>query len=248
MTENLEVRGNDLGDLGSLGTPPFRGLPGVGPSAWFLSALAAIALVTGGSVLAAILVPDLRTILLREDGIIETGGVLFLAGVVLWAGVAMATRGVRPPLALAGLLGLAELMDETSFGARLFGFHPPALYGGGQLDGFHDLLILSYRWLSDIAPVLGWLLAGLMLAISAAAALLALRLAAGTKTAPWLAGHALIVLHLGLIGLAQVIDIATGSRAMSAVEEVLELDAAVVLAFYVAQQALATRPAMMPAR
>ena len=160
----------------------------------------------------------------------------------------MANRGLRLPLALGGLLGLAELMDETSFGARLLGFQPPALYGGGQLDGFHDLLILSYRLLSDVTPVLGWLLAGLMLAISAAAALLALRLAAGTKTASWLANHALILLHLGLIGLAQVIDIAASSRAMSAVEEVLELDAAVVLAFYVAQQALAARPTMMPAR
>jgi hypothetical protein len=192
-------------------------------------------------------VPGLRPVLLREDGIVEMGSVLILAGAVLWAGVATAAGGLRLPLALGGLLGLAELMDETSFGARLLGFQPPALYGGGQLDGFHDLLILAYRLLAHVTPVLGWLLAGLMLAISAAAALLALRLADRTQRAPWLASHALILLHLGLIGLAQVIDIATGSRAMSAVEEVLELDAAVVLALYAAQQALATRPAMMPA-
>ena len=41
---------------------------------------------------------------------------------------------------------------------------------------------------------------------------------------------------LRFIGLAQVIDIAASSRAFAAVEEVLELNAAILLAFYVVQQ------------
>ncbi len=45
--------------------------------------------------------------LLKEDGFIETGS------------------AARPPVLFGGLVALAELLDETSFGARLFGFQPP---------------------------------------------------------------------------------------------------------------------------
>jgi hypothetical protein len=45
----------------------------------------------------------------------------------------------------------------------------------------------------------------------------------------------LLVAHVALLGLSQLIDVVATSRPLSAVEEVLELNAAVVLAFYVAQ-------------
>jgi hypothetical protein len=63
-------------------------------------------------------------------------------------------------------------------------------------------------------------------------------------TTIWLSGHGLIFLHFGFIGMAQVIDAAaSASHALSAVEEMLELNAAIVLAFYVMQQALSGREA-----
>jgi hypothetical protein len=235
MTQHLELRPAAVRDLPPLSRPAFPWLQRIGRSPGLIPALTVITLCTVASLLTAILAPGLRGALLREDGIIEMGSVVILAGVVLWAGVATLVGGLRAPLVLGGLLGLAELMDETSFGARLFGFEPPALYGGGQLDGFHDLLILTYRLLVDVAPALGWLFAALILAIAAGAALLAIRLAGSRQMgAPHrLANHSLLFLHVALIALAQVIDIATHSRAMSAVEEVLEFNAAVVLAFYV---------------
>ncbi|WP_432285660.1 hypothetical protein SLT36_02425 [Aminobacter sp. BA135] len=200
-------------------------------------ALALVGAVTTAAALAVIVAPGIRHLLLKEDGIVETGTVLFLAAAVFGAAASTLRRGPRITVVLAGLIGLAELLDETSFGARLFGFQPLGLYGGGQLDGFHDLLILAYRMLRDVSHGLAWLLVALMLALSAGLVLLALRHIrqgmAGTTT--WLSGHALLLLHVGFIGLAQAIDIAASSRALAAVEEVLEMNAAMLLAAYVVQ-------------
>lgn len=201
-------------------------------------ALALTGAVTVASALAAIFAPGLRSLLLREDGIVEMGTVIFLAAAALGAGAATALRGLRIPLALAGLIGLAELLDETSFGSRLFGFQPLPLYGGGQLDGFHDLLILAFRLLQQVSHNLAWLLVALMLALSVGLVVFAVRQIARNMagaTTTWLSGHALLFLHVGFIGLAQAIDIAASSRAVSAVEEVLEMNAAILLAFYVVQ-------------
>ncbi|WEX79064.1 hypothetical protein PYH37_004047 [Sinorhizobium numidicum] len=202
-------------------------------------ALAAIGFCTLAAASAAVLVPHVRPLLLQEDGIIEMASVVCLAIAAFGAGAASAIWGLRTPLVVAGLIGLAELLDETSFGSRVFGFEPPELYGGGELDGFHDLLILAYRLLNGISSILAWLWVGLMLAVSAGAMLFAARqLGNGLRGAgSWLTDHILIFLHIGFIGLAQVIDVATDSRALSAVEEMLELNAAFALVFYVAQQA-----------
>lgn len=200
-------------------------------------AVSLVGTVTASSALAAILAPGIRHLLLQEDGIVETGTALFLMLAVVGALASTALRGARLPVMLAGAIGLAELLDETSFGARLFGFAPLPLYGGGQLDGFHDLLILVYRLLQGISQNLAWLLVALMLGLSiglvAFAARQVVRNMTGATTA--LSGHALLLLHLGFIGLAQVIDIATSSRVFSAVEEVLEMNAAMLLALYVVQ-------------
>ncbi|MDR7224404.1 hypothetical protein [Aminobacter aminovorans] len=200
-------------------------------------ALVLVGAVTVAAALAAILAPGIRHLLLREDGIVEMGTVIFLAAAVLGAGASTLLRGPRIPVMLAGLIGLAELLDETSFGARLFGFQPLPLYGGGQLDGFHDLLILAYRLLRDVGHGLAWLLVALLLVLSVGTLTLAVRQIARNMTGAttWLSGHALLFLHVGFIGLAQAIDVAASSRALAAVEEVLELDAAMLLAFYVVQ-------------
>jgi hypothetical protein len=71
--------------------------------------------------LAVIVAPGIRHLLLKEDGIVETGTVLFLAAAVFGAAASTLRRGPRVTVVLAGLIGFAELLDETSFGARLFG-------------------------------------------------------------------------------------------------------------------------------
>jgi hypothetical protein len=208
-------------------------------SQWLIYALVAIAVCTLAAALIAILAPGARPALLQEDGIIEMASVACLAAVVLGAAAASAIWGLRAPLLVAGLIGFAELMDESSFGARVFGFQPPALYGGGELDGFHDLLTLAYRLLRDVDRSLAWVWLGLLLAASLGIMMFAL-IQLGNRIRNRRSGltdHVLIFLHIGFIGLAQVIDIATASNALSAVEEMFEFNASLALVFYVAQQA-----------
>ncbi len=202
-------------------------------------ALAAIGTCTVFAAVVAIFAPGVRPALLQEDGIVEMASVACLATVVLGAGAASVMWGLRAPLLVAGLIGFVELVDETSFGSRVFGFQPPALYGGGELDGFHDLLILAYRLLRDVSQILAWVWVGLMLAVSVGVALFALRQVGNRMrgVGSWFTDHVLIFFHIGFIGMAQAIDVATTSNALSAVEEMFEFNAALALVFYVAQQA-----------
>jgi hypothetical protein len=208
-----------------------------------LAAIAATAICTLAIALIAILAPGARTFLLREDGIVETASVVCLVIALVAALTGLLTQGLRLPFLLAGLIAFVELLDETSFGARAFGFKPPALYGGGELDGFHDLMILAYRLLRDVSPGLGWIWAGLIFLASAGVGLLALRLAVNEIRGEHsrLADHAVLFLHVALVGAAQGLDV---SGASSALEEALELSAAVVLVFYVLQHL--SQPELLP--
>lgn len=86
---------------------------------------------------------------------------------------------------------------------------------------------------------MAWVWIGLILVGSVGAVMFALlRMHSKPSGAgSWLANHVLLVLHVGFIGLAQVIDVTTSSRTLSAVEEVLEFNAALVLVLYICQQA-----------
>jgi len=205
---------------------------------WMSVALATVAFCSLGTAALAFFVQSARAPLLREDGIVETAAVLFLACAVLIAAAATAKHGLRIPLVVAGGLALIELLDELSFGARLFGFAPPALHGGGELDGVHDLLIVGYRLLNESYSGLGIVWLGGMIALSVTAFGAALRQTTREDARSWLSDHGLLAFHVGLVGLAQVFDVGATSRIAGAIEEVLELNAAIVLAFYAAQQAL----------
>lgn len=233
-------------DRSGSSTNPLSTLTRTAHQRWLMAALALTGSITIASASIAVLAPGVRRVLLGEDGIIETASAICLAIAILGTGAISAIRGPRWPVLLAGLIALAELTDETSFGARVFGFEPPPLYGGGELDGFHDLLILAYRLLHDLSPVLAWLWLALIFVASAAVVLIALRQPANVVRGggSWLADHVLLFLHVGFIGLSQVIDVATSSRALSAVEEVLEFNAALLLVLYVFQQTFA--PAALP--
>ncbi|MDQ8755420.1 hypothetical protein RCO27_04185 [Sphingosinicella sp. LHD-64] len=48
----------------------------------------------------------------------------------------------------AAVLAAICCLSELSFGARLFGWSMPAMRGGGELDGAHDLVLLAWRAVS----------------------------------------------------------------------------------------------------
>ncbi|CAM5334759.1 hypothetical protein MAUB1S_05804 [Mycolicibacterium aubagnense] len=209
-------------------------------SGLLMGAFLIVGVVTAAAALVAVEAPDLRPLLLQEDGIVEMATAVFFALAAFGAAASLTMWGMLLPLLLAGLVGFAGLMDETSFGSRLLGFQPPPLYGGGQLDGLHDLLIVVFRLTRDLNPLLSRLLVGLLLASSIAlAAFVATQLLKGFRgDLKHFSGHTLFFAHVACIGLAQVIDISVASsHALSAMEEVFELDAAILLAFYVLQQA-----------
>jgi hypothetical protein len=209
-------------------------------SAILVFAVGVVGIVTAASAFAAVVDPGIRPLLLQEDGVVETASAVFFFLAAIGSVYAISRWGLRIPLALAGLIGFAELMDETSFGSRIFGFDPPPLYGGGQLDGFHDLFILVYRLARDFSPDLAWLWVGILLAGSVCLVAFALLQVWKSidRTAARPSSHTLLFLHIGFIGLAQVIDVATSSHILAAMEEVLELDAAILLTAYVAQQSV----------
>ncbi len=86
---------------------------------------------------------------------------------------------------------------------------------------------------------LAWAWVGLLLAASLGVMTFALtQLGKGIRNRrSGLIDHVLLFLHIGFIGLAQVIDIATASNALSAVEEMFDFNASLALVFYVAEQA-----------
>ncbi len=210
-----------------------------GQAYFLVMAPAVIGSIALATALVAIVDPTIRPQLLQEDGIVEAASVIVLLFVVTGSVYAIYHWGPRFPFVLAGLLGVAELMDETSFGSRLFGFDPPPLYGGGELDGFHDLAILVFRLLRVVSQDLAWLWVGLMLVVAVALVAYATHQIAKSvgDTAGGISSHTLILLHFGLIGFAQVIDVATHSHVLAAMEEVFELDAEILLGFYLLQQA-----------
>lgn len=95
--------------------------------------------------------PRWRGALFSEDRLVETAtAALFLAAFVASLGALPGRNGGRYRWALpaAGALGLTGFLDEISFGARLTGARMPALAGGGEFDGAHDLVLVAYRTLS----------------------------------------------------------------------------------------------------
>ena len=87
----------------------------------------------------------------REDGVVEWATALTFLATVAIASYLAAKPGLlhksRDRIAMAGVAAFALLLSlsELSFGARLFGLEMPAMKGGGEFDGGHDVVIWTMR-------------------------------------------------------------------------------------------------------
>jgi hypothetical protein len=103
--------------------------------------------ITVALVLAARATPPPDDWLIAEDGVLETASaaLFLLAAWLAAAGLARAPEGAHRALWVVAPLALLGFLDEISFGARLFGWTMPALEGGGEFDGAHDVAIVLHR-------------------------------------------------------------------------------------------------------
>ncbi|TCN22768.1 hypothetical protein [Sinorhizobium americanum] len=94
-----------------------------------------------------------RPHLLVEDNLVESAGALIFAVACVLALDTAARKRVllssKERIMLVGTSGLCLVLflSEISFGARLFGLPMPILPGGGEFDGGHDVVILTFRLL-----------------------------------------------------------------------------------------------------
>ena len=94
----------------------------------------------------------------REDGVVEWATALgFLATAAIASYLAAKTgllRKSRDRIVMAGVAAFAILLalSELSFGTRLFGLEMPAMKGGGEFDGGHDVVIWTMRKIAAAEP------------------------------------------------------------------------------------------------
>jgi cytochrome bd-type quinol oxidase subunit 2 len=179
-----------------------------------------------------------RPRLAREDGVIENMSMAgFFLSALIFSAIVVLGRSALPGRGLAFLAGVSAFclllfLSEVSFGARAFGTPVPDMYGGGEFDGGHDFVILTYRLLRDIgfpANAIALTLAGALMG--------ALWLNTRRRTDLWLRAASLVqqeplagklAAALALLAAAVLLDLGSG-RLTTAMEETTELAASALL-------------------
>ncbi|MCM2504398.1 hypothetical protein NDN16_12020 [Aureimonas altamirensis] len=92
--------------------------------------------------------------LTMEDGVVESISAALFAiasAVALVRSMTSRTIKLQDRILLALLVPFCALLalSEISFGARVGLVSPPDMYGGGEFDGGHDVIILTLRLLRD---------------------------------------------------------------------------------------------------
>lgn len=202
---------------------------------WSRHPFAVILLVTAGDAALIILYAfGPRALIFGEDrGVEMATALLFLAAFVV--GILHLCRSKQRDypilLPVAAVLGLIGFLDETSFGARVFGWSMPKMAGGGEFDGAHDLVILIYRLALRADPML---IAAVGTGAGIVAVICAVRrrnelhaLARRISADPTYLAMALFVAG---VGFASLLDLEVGMlRRLGPLEEIAELDAALAL-------------------
>lgn len=188
-----------------------------------------------------------RAPIFGEDRALEmTTAFLFLAAFVVGL-LSLLRLGARryPVLLPAGTgLGLLGFLDEISFGARYFGWSMPEMSGGGQFDGAHDLVILTYRHMAEA----DWTIVGTVGgAVIAGALLCALRwreqLQGAARRVLADRTHSAMAVFVAGIALASFLDLEIGILGhLSPLEEIVELNAALALLATVMMAGNAKKP------
>ncbi len=172
----------------------------------------------------------LRAPIFGEDDVVEMAtAFLLLASFIV--GLRLLWRRARhyPVLVpVAAGLGLLGFLDEISFGARYFGWSMPEMSGGGEFDGAHDFVILTYRLAAEAGSTV---VGGGLVTIALVCVLRwreGLHRLAGAITAD--RAYSAMALFVAGIALASVIDLDTGFlKRLGPLEEIVELNAAAAL-------------------
>ena len=210
----------------------------------------AYALVAVGNIIVLSLVfalaPGLRDGLLAEDRFMENLTVfLFLAGFLAGLGLTLRLRGTAffLPYSVVPLIGLIGLLDELSFGERIFHITMPTVEGV-KVDAVHDVVLLTGVALKHHGNYLIYLLilavGGLVTALTVPSALRNVhRLPDIVKRYAPLR-FLLLLAGFGVIATLIDLDIAK-YQILQFVEELAEVNGALALLF--ASFAIASRPA-----
>ena len=181
-----------------------------------------------------VLAPRLRGPLFGEDRIVETAtALLFLAAFIVGLAflIAHRSRRYRVLLFIASSLGLLGFLDEISFGARLFGWSMPEMAGGGEFDGAHDLVILTYRLGAEADPIV---VAGICATLVLIALLCVLYWYAQVRSLTHRMlidpAYGLFALFVAGVAIAAVVDLDIGFLThLGPVEEIVEMNAGLAL-------------------
>ena len=178
--------------------------------------------------------PALTQRLLSEDSSVENATA---ASFLLASGLAVATlrksMGHRAFLWTIVALGLLGFLDEISFGERLFGLTVPSI-AGIKIDAVHDFFALAFKTRASWAcpGTISCYYAGAVaaLAVFACTWFFRHRVIAGLRQLREKPHWFLLVLFLLLLFAALIIDLhLVHNELVFAMEEVLELNAALLL-------------------
>lgn len=202
------------------------------PGATALRRFVSVSLLVLTTAFAAVYVvaPGARTVLVQENGVIQTTtAVVFLIAVI--GGVVAIRNGRLVPgvywlVPIGGFLGF---VGETRFGTRLFGL-PALALRGKEIDSFHDLFEVAVDAAADVgvgpAHLSGFA------AVAAAITLYLIitgRLRRMITVLPVHRPLLLTLLALGALFLGLTLDLVGGGPDLAFLEETLELTAAALL-------------------
>ena len=184
------------------------------------------------------LFPESREQLYEEDQLIENVTVAIYLSVVIGAAVGLVfVRGNanRSVMLLFLGLGILTALEETSYGERFFGFTPPEILDY-KMDTLHDFFFLFFKVIKDLAEAYGFFVYAVFAVFVGLAALFLyrkrepiLKVAVGLLRCPPLFYIGLFI-ALGLTALMFDLRILK-LDVLQAVEEGLEMSAALALAF-----------------
>lgn len=199
------------------------------------------AFITIAAPIAVYSIPNARQFVTQEDNLVENltalAFLITIIGVIVLLAKGAIPHRFRKWLWLIGPIALLGLLDELSFGQRIFNLESLSLRGKG-IDAVHDLLLVMVEFLKELATDRAFLL------ITAGSLLIFIFLAVAWKFRDWISHRLtrsasrecwwMLVLFATLIGISQFLDleIVTVYRGFAVlIEELFELEAALLLVF-----------------
>lgn len=176
--------------------------------------------------------PQFKFLVSQEDSLVESITVILFATGLFLGILQFMTGKTRRGLCFVSAISMLGLLDELSYGERIFGFREFYIQTS-KIDGLHDFLSLFYTtYLSFSFPLR---LGALLVLLLVSGALIYLIFRYRLKIANFLHGfepimQALVAAACVLVLLAQVVDAGIiRNRYLNFLEEILEMNAALAL-------------------